>query len=104
MPIPPERVAIPRQHIDTFGVSRDGRIFASDRGHIIASTAISDVWAEARTLALTPAQVVSPLAGVPTTCATRRSRSGSMPEFRRPKSPSGLVTASKSCSASTPSA
>jgi hypothetical protein len=34
-----------------------------DRGHIIASTAISDVWAEARTLALTPAQFASPLAG-----------------------------------------
>jgi integrase len=31
----------------------------------VASTAISDVWAEARTLALTPAQVVSPLAGRP---------------------------------------
>ena len=41
------------------------RIFASDRGQTIASTAISDVWAEARTLALTPAQVVSPLAGRP---------------------------------------
>ena len=41
------------------------RIFASDRGHIIASTAISDVWAEARTLALTPAQVASSLAGRP---------------------------------------
>ena len=31
----------------------------------MASTAISDVWAEARTLALTPAQVVSPLGGRP---------------------------------------
>jgi integrase len=30
-----------------------------------ALTAISDVWAEARTLALTPAQVASPLAGRP---------------------------------------
>lgn len=65
VPIPPELVAILRQHIDTFGVAPDGRIFASDRGHIIASTAISDVWAEARTLALTPAQVASPLAGRP---------------------------------------
>jgi len=65
VPIPPELVAILRQHIDTFGVASDGRIFGSDRGRPVASTAISDVWAEARTLALTPAQVVSPLAGRP---------------------------------------
>jgi integrase len=31
----------------------------------VASTAISDVWAQARTLALTPEQVASPLAGRP---------------------------------------
>jgi integrase len=65
VPIPPELVTILRQHIDTFGVAQDGRIFASDRGHVVASTAISDVWAEARTLALTPEQVASPLAGRP---------------------------------------
>ncbi len=65
VPIPPELVAILRAHIDTFGVAPDGRIFSSDRGHPVASTAISDVWAEARTLALTPAQVASPLAGRP---------------------------------------
>lgn len=65
VPIPPELVAILRHHIDTFGVAPDGRIFSSDRGWPVASTAISDVWAEARTLALTPVQVVSPLAGRP---------------------------------------
>ena len=65
VPIPPELVAILRTHIDTFGVAPDGRVFSSDRGQPIASTAISDVWAEARTLALTPAQVASPLAGRP---------------------------------------
>jgi integrase len=41
------------------------RIFSSERGHAVASTAISDVWAETRTLAFTPAQVISPLAGRP---------------------------------------
>jgi hypothetical protein len=46
-------------------VAPDGRIFSSERGHAVASTAISDVWAEARTLAFTPAQVISPLAGRP---------------------------------------
>jgi len=65
VPIPPELVAILRQHIDTFSPASDGRIFASERGHVVASTAISDVWAEARTLALTPGQVASPLAGRP---------------------------------------
>ena len=65
VPIPPELVVILRTHIDTFGVAPDGRIFSSDRGHPVVSTAISDVWAEARTLALTPAQVASPLAGRP---------------------------------------
>jgi hypothetical protein len=54
-----------RQHVDTFGVAADGRIFSSDRGHPVASTAISDVWAAARSLALTPAQVASSLAGRP---------------------------------------
>jgi integrase len=65
VPIPPELVAILRTHLHTFGTAPDGRVFASDRGQPVASTAISDVWAEARTLALTPAQVTSPLAGRP---------------------------------------
>ena len=65
MPIPPELVAILRQHIDTFDIAADGRIFSSDRGRPVASTAISDVWAAARNLALTPAQAASSLAGRP---------------------------------------
>ncbi len=65
VPVPAELVAILRQHIDTFGVRPDGRMFSSDRGGPVASTASSDVWAEARTLALTPAQVASPLARRP---------------------------------------
>jgi integrase len=65
VPIPPELVTILCIHIATFGVAGDGRIFSSERGHPVASTAISDVWAEARTLAFTPAQVISPLAGRP---------------------------------------
>lgn len=65
VPIPPELVGILRGHMATFGVSDDRRIFSSERGHVVASTAISDVWAAARTLALTPEQVASPLAGRP---------------------------------------
>lgn len=46
-------------------MANDGRVFSSSRGQVVASTAISDVWAEARTRALTPEQVASPLAGRP---------------------------------------
>jgi hypothetical protein len=46
VPIPPELVGILRGHIDGFGAAGDGRIFSSERGHVVASTAISDVWAK----------------------------------------------------------
>jgi integrase len=65
VPIPPELVAILREHIETFGIASGGRVFSSERGQVIASTALSDVWAEARTRALTPEQVASPLAARP---------------------------------------
>ena len=65
VPIPPELVTILRGHIDTYGVAKDGRLFRSERGGVVASTALSDVWAAARPLALTPDQVASPLAGRP---------------------------------------
>lgn len=65
VPIPPELVGILRRHIETFGAAADGRLFNSNRGNVVASTAIGDVWSEARVLALTPAQVASPLAGRP---------------------------------------
>lgn len=65
VPIPPELVAILRRHIDTYGVGKDGRLFRSERGGVVASTAISDVWAAVRPLAMTPEQVASPLAGRP---------------------------------------
>jgi integrase len=58
-------VRILHAHIGCFGVAGDGRIFNSERGHVIASTAISDVWAETRILALAPEQVASPLAARP---------------------------------------
>ncbi len=76
VPIPPELVAIPRQHIDTFDIAADGRIFSSDREHPVASTVIGDVWASARNLALTPAQAASSWPGASTTCGTRLYRRG----------------------------
>ncbi|MEV0971392.1 tyrosine-type recombinase/integrase [Microtetraspora glauca] len=65
VPIPPTLVKILRQHIAEFGVGSDGRIFRSERGGVVASTAYTEVWQEARKLAFTPAQVASPLARRP---------------------------------------
>ncbi len=65
IPIPPELVKILRQHLEEFGVAPDGRLFRSERGGVVASTAYTEVWQEARALALTPAQVASPLARRP---------------------------------------
>ena len=65
MQIPPQLVEILREHTDRFGVTPDGRLFRSEQGNVVASSTYFRVWAEARALALTPAQVRSPLAGRP---------------------------------------
>ncbi|MEV0830848.1 hypothetical protein [Nonomuraea rubra] len=62
--IPPTLVKTLRQHIDEFGLGPDGRLLQSERGGV-ASTAYTEVWQEARKLALTPSQVASPLAKRP---------------------------------------
>ncbi|GLY74381.1 tyrosine-type recombinase/integrase [Actinoallomurus iriomotensis] len=65
VPIPPELVAILREHIDAHGASADGRLFRTSKGRPFAASAINGVWSQARTLAFTPAQVLSPLAQTP---------------------------------------
>ncbi|MDM4784289.1 MULTISPECIES: tyrosine-type recombinase/integrase [unclassified Micromonospora] len=65
VPIPPALVAILRAHIERFGAAKDGRLFQSERGNVVAASTYSRVWDEARRLALTPRQVDSPLAGRP---------------------------------------
>ncbi|GAA3575251.1 hypothetical protein GCM10022419_065460 [Nonomuraea rosea] len=65
MPIPPELVAIIREHIAEYGTAKDGRFFRSERGGVVASTAYTEVWQDTRLLAFTPAQVASPLAKRP---------------------------------------
>lgn len=97
VPIPPELVAILHEHLAEFGTSPDGRVFHTRRGGVIGSTSYADAWAKARALALTPDQVLSPLArrpydlrhaavslwlnsGIP---AHRRCRTG-RPRCRRP--------------------
>ncbi|MEU8061682.1 hypothetical protein [Microbispora bryophytorum] len=65
MPIPPELVTILLEHIDEFGVHDDGRLFRTSRGGVISIGTYCEAWQKARTLALTPEQVVSPLAARP---------------------------------------
>lgn len=65
VPIPPELVKILREHIDRFGVAEDGRLFRTGSGKPFPGSTVSKVWREARTYALTPDQVASPLAARP---------------------------------------
>ncbi|SCK59343.1 hypothetical protein H180DRAFT_05695 [Streptomyces sp. WMMB 322] len=65
VPLPPHLVALWRESINTFGVADDGRLFFTERGDIIGSTSYYRVWSEARTLALPPLLVASPLATKP---------------------------------------
>ncbi|WP_436773178.1 tyrosine-type recombinase/integrase [Yinghuangia sp. YIM S09857] len=65
VPIPPLLVRMLRQHIDTFGTHKDGRLFPSERGSVLASSTYYRTWRAARGIALTPDQVASPLAARP---------------------------------------
>jgi integrase len=65
VPIPPVLVKILRAHIKEHGVGPDGRIFRSERGKPVASTAYTEVWQDARLLAFTPEQAASALASRP---------------------------------------
>lgn len=65
VPIPPELVAVLREHLEEFGTASDGRLFRTRTGRPILCSTYGDVWAKARALALTPAQVASPLARRP---------------------------------------
>jgi integrase len=65
VPIPPALVEILRGHIDRFGLADDGRLFRSPGGGVVGSSTYARVWATARLLALTPAQVASQLAARP---------------------------------------
>ncbi|MFD8261926.1 hypothetical protein ACFV19_24030 [Streptomyces griseoluteus] len=64
-PIPPQRVAILRQHLDTFGTTEDGRRFTNERGGVMEVSTYCRIWQEARELAHPRVAVVSPLAARP---------------------------------------
>ncbi|MFF1927285.1 tyrosine-type recombinase/integrase [Streptomyces sp. NPDC058228] len=65
VPIPADLVALLRWHIVAYGVAPDGRLFRTQRGGLVQDTGYGEVWAEARSRALTPAQQRSPLAKRP---------------------------------------
>jgi integrase len=65
VPCAPPLTRLQHDHIEEFGVGRDGRIFRGVRGGPVPDTVYSAVWREARRLALTPAEVASPLAARP---------------------------------------
>jgi len=65
VPIPPELIRLLRAHIDRFGVGEDSRLFRTATGGALQDSSYTAVWRKARTVALTPAQVVSPLARRP---------------------------------------
>jgi integrase len=65
VPIPLQLSAILRSHIDRFGLASDGRLFHTASGGVVASSTYWRVWHSARTYALTPLQVASPLARRP---------------------------------------
>jgi integrase len=61
VPIPPQLVALLRNHIQTFGTGRDGRLFRSARGSPIQPSTWWQVWQKVRAASLTPEQLASPL-------------------------------------------
>jgi integrase len=65
VPIPPQLVRILRRHIETHGVATDGRLFRTSHGRPFSASAINGVWNQARLLAFTPTQALSPLARTP---------------------------------------
>lgn len=65
VPIPPVLVAILRAHLAEFETPNERRVFGNERGGVVGSSTYWRVWEEARSYALPPERVDSPLAGRP---------------------------------------
>jgi integrase len=65
VPIPPHFVSMLRWHIERYSAAPDGRLFRTNRGGVIQDTGYGEVWAEARSTALSSSEVASPLARRP---------------------------------------
>ncbi|MFE0460754.1 site-specific integrase [Kitasatospora sp. NPDC058965] len=64
IPIPPVYVQMVRQHIATYGLGPDRRVFQSATGGLLTTKETSDVWKAARRLVLTPEEQATELADV----------------------------------------
>lgn len=102
--LPPHLVTMWREHVATFGTADDGRLFFTEQGRIITYTTYNRVWHETRALALPPRSPAPRSRNARTTCGTRRCPPGCARARTRPRSPSGPVTASRSCCPGTRSA
>lgn len=65
IPIPPELVALLRQHVEYFGIAPDGRLFRSESGRPVPKSTYGKLWQKVRALVLTPDQLDSPLMARP---------------------------------------
>lgn len=65
VPIPPELVAMLRDHIALYGVADDGRLFRTASGGEFQDSHYAAAWRRARLEALTPEEAASPLAARP---------------------------------------
>ncbi|MBO3748785.1 site-specific integrase [Streptosporangiaceae bacterium NEAU-GS5] len=61
IPIPPVLVALLREHIAKYDTADDGTLFATRTGGRYSASACSQIWQQARRLALTPEQYASRL-------------------------------------------
>ena len=61
VPIPPQLVVLPRDHIRVYGTAADGRLFRSESGNLVLSSTWWQVWQKVRVASLTPDQLASPL-------------------------------------------
>jgi integrase len=65
VPIPPELVALLREHITRFGPGPGGRLFRSENGYPIQPSTWWRVWQKTRAFSFTPAQAATPLLSRP---------------------------------------
>lgn len=65
MPCPPQLARLLREHIESHGVTPDGRLFAGRRGGPLSETVYTRVWDAARHQAFSPQDYASPLAKRP---------------------------------------
>jgi integrase len=100
VPIPPELVAMLREHIDEFGTASDGRLFRTNRDGVLGSS-YTDAWAPRARSAYFRLRCYRHWPMSPTRCVMPPCRSGSTPASQPPRSPNEPGTASRCCCACT---